>query len=1202
MILNELYGNFKEVLDDRSHKEAHRMNQLYTKFYDTLPIVDHSILYEVRDGQSVTDSPFAVFKYILEHDTEKTYHHIWAIQPSEELEKVIAPYRELPNVTFVERNSDDYLKWLAQAQYLLNNSTFQSFFVPRPEQTYINTWHGTPLKYMGYDIPGNPSGSQNVVRNFLNADYIISPNAHSTNLFSNAFRLDGIYEGSILEMGYPRNDLTMNSKREDIIAQLNQQGLTVSSNEKIVLYSPTWKGTDTNNADDNMKQIIREMDYLAEQIGPSYHVLMKVHPFLYDVATNYPEAQSRLVSDKMDMNELLSIVDVLITDYSSVFFDYLVTDKPILFYAWDKDLYSQNRGMYLDEKELPGPIYEHIGDVANAILHIEDVKSDYRDVYQAAKQRFVAYDDGKVSERLYRLVFKKESIDDVKVVRYANEKEKIFIYPGGLINNGITNSFINLTNNIDYDRYDVTVFIAASGKEEILHNQKRIHPKVRFLFKPGVPVYTFQEAVLDRLIRTHGLTPKLKPHYPEKAFEREIRRLTGGVHFDYAIDFSGYSFYWSKLVLATNSKRKICFLHSDMKADRNRTVNGVRPHYQNLLTMFSIYSKYDKLLAVSEATMNLNKSKLSKFTTDEQFGFCVNTIDPNRILNPPKKEFTQNKTSSHLELMNEIAIWQKTAKEVSIYRTLDEVNQGNPTVQHTVQADDCMHIFAQYHWHNENYYKISINDIYAGWCKETLLEIDAYDNEQDVDIAYHNVNNFGKLTNVTPKYYVWNVPFGAPGAHKKSDVTFFKDMIVHISKIAETPQATYYLISIDNHELGWINSNAVTLLEKISEMANHNPLSRSLAHTYVKFQYNKHKDLIEKANQLAKLEDKVKQYGYVLENLDRYKIFTEPPGRPDSKIVEHKKDLRGELIFVHKKQVFKDRVYYFIKKGASVAGWIDSRCVRLVPADYSVFIDEKDISYPAIVEEDSVEVYKELPTTAEVADFTLPDELHLKPLTVKKEMRTGHGHSVLLYDGDQKIGWVEKRAVTPYQCWIDIHNKIITLNHDDSFKFVTMGRLSPEKAQDKLIKAFAQIHKEYPNTKLYLLGDGQLRKSLDSLVKKLKLKDSVFLTGQLDNPFSFMKQCDVFVLSSKYEGQPMVLLEALTLKMKIVATNIVANRAALANGDYGLLTEVEEDISVESIYEAMKKIYLEPNLSFKEFDYRTYNQNAIENFYREIHE
>ena len=119
MILQEIFGNFKEVLDDRSHKEQHRRNQLYATYYDTLPTIDHSILYEAREGQSITDSPFAVFKYILEHDTEKTYQHIWAIQPSEELEKVIAPYREKSNVTFVDRNSDDYLKWLVQAQYLV---------------------------------------------------------------------------------------------------------------------------------------------------------------------------------------------------------------------------------------------------------------------------------------------------------------------------------------------------------------------------------------------------------------------------------------------------------------------------------------------------------------------------------------------------------------------------------------------------------------------------------------------------------------------------------------------------------------------------------------------------------------------------------------------------------------------------------------------------------------------------------------------------------------------------------------------------------------------------------------------------------------------------------------------------------------------------------------------------------------------------
>ena len=496
-----------------------------------------------------------------------------------------------------------------------------------------------------------------------------------------------------------------------------------------------------------------------------------------------------------------------------------------------------------------------------------------------------------------------------------------------------------------------------------------------------MPVYTFKEAFLDRLIRSHGLTPKLKPQYPTKAYEREIRRLTGGVHFDYAIDFSGYSYYWSKLILAANSKRKICFLHSDMKADRNRKVNGKKPHFQNLLTMFSIYYKYDKLLAVSEATMELNQSKLTRFTKDEQFGYCINTIDPDRILNPPKKNLAQNEEEAHLTLMNEIGKWQTSSETVSIYRTLDEIIEENPSIQHGVQADDEIHIFAQYHWQDENYCKIAINDTYVGWCKESLLQIEIVDHYEDENIQYQDLKMFGKLTNVSSNYYVWNLPFGAPGAHKKSDVTSFKDLIVYISKMAKTQQDTYYLISINRHELGWINSNAVTLIDKIGSIDKSNPLFRIIASAYVKMHYYNHKDLIGYVNRLATLEEKVKQYGYVLKDIDGYKLFTKPPTNPDSELVKHKKDLRGELIYVHKKQVFKDHAYYYMKKGSYLGGWIDSRYVRLVPPDYSVLIDEKEISYPAIVEEGiQLRYIKNFQLQRIVADFILPDESPLKTI------------------------------------------------------------------------------------------------------------------------------------------------------------------------------------------------------------------------------
>ncbi|MDV2887565.1 glycosyltransferase, partial [Alkalihalophilus pseudofirmus] len=118
-----------------------------------------------------------------------------------------------------------------------------------------------------------------------------------------------------------------------------------------------------------------------------------------------------------------------------------------------------------------------------------------------------------------------------------------------------------------------------------------------------------------------------------------------------------------------------------------------------------------------------------------------------------------------------------------------------------------------------------------------------------------------------------------------------------------------------------------------------------------------------------------------------------------------------------------------------------------------------------------------------------------------------------------------------------------------------MGRLTPEKGQDNLIKAFAKFNQGYRNSKLYILGEGPLRKDLSDLIQELNLEEDVFLVGQVDNPFYIMDKCNCFVLSSHYEGQPMVLLETMTLGMHIITTDIVANRTVLEQGRYGLLVE-----------------------------------------------
>lgn len=166
----------------------------------------------------------------------------------------------------------------------------------------------------------------------------------------------------------------------------------------------------------------------------------------------------------------------------------------------------------------------------------------------------------------------------------------------------------------------------------------------------------------------------------------------------------------------------------------------------------------------------------------------------------------------------------------------------------------------------------------------------------------------------------------------------------------------------------------------------------------------------------------------------------------------------------------------------------------------------------------------------------------------------------------------------------------------DGYNIVTMGRLSPEKKQDNLIKAFSKINKLYPESKLYLLGDGPLKKKLIQLVQDLGLTDSVYLLGHQDNPFELLRQCQLFVLTSDYEGQPMVLLEAMAVGLPVAATDIPATRYVLDNGNLGLLAK---DNSISGIESMLEKAY-ETDLSAANFNAYEYNKKAVEMFYQEI--
>ena len=181
--------------------------------YLAIPIRNNYIFYEAFSGLGILDNPRAIFTQLLEDPTFEYCTHIWSIADMDMAKDNIKEFEGLENVKFVQRESEEYYRYLASSKYLISNSTFGYFFVKRPEQVYINTWHGVPTKYMGYDhAVERVENARGPARNFLGADFLVSANEFMTDvMYKQAYKLDGLFNGKILEVGHPRSDLLINA-------------------------------------------------------------------------------------------------------------------------------------------------------------------------------------------------------------------------------------------------------------------------------------------------------------------------------------------------------------------------------------------------------------------------------------------------------------------------------------------------------------------------------------------------------------------------------------------------------------------------------------------------------------------------------------------------------------------------------------------------------------------------------------------------------------------------------------------------------------------------------------------------------------------------------------------------------------------------------------------------------------------------------
>ena len=371
--------------------------------------IDGKLVYfQTFSGRGYSDSPKAMYEYMLNAPEYRDYRFVWSFRDPEKHSFLLKNER----TTTVKFRSRADNRALRKAGYWIANYRMLDYQYPRKGQIYVQCWHGTPLKRLGYDIKASDNAMNSIeeIREKYRTDaqkftYLLSPSPFATEKFASAWNLNETGQtGKIIEEGYPRNDRLVKflpEEREEIIKKLG------AGDKRLILYAPTWRDNQHSSGEGYTYRTEVDFDRLKKELGDEYIILFRAH---YLVANSFDFDRYggfvRDVSSYDDINDLYIASDMLITDYSSVFFDYSNLKRPVIFYMYDLDQYANEvRGFYMPLDDLPGPIVKDEEALVNEIRSSEGRTPDEK--YMEFNRRFNPHEDGGASERVLRRVIRR---------------------------------------------------------------------------------------------------------------------------------------------------------------------------------------------------------------------------------------------------------------------------------------------------------------------------------------------------------------------------------------------------------------------------------------------------------------------------------------------------------------------------------------------------------------------------------------------------------------------------------------------------------------------------------------------------------------------------------------------------------------------------------------------------------------------------
>ena len=374
-------------------KHNYTVNRLFTwcvsavmRIWGVIIPIDKKLIVFSAHSRKYNDSPRTLYERMIKDPRYRGYKYVWALEDPENVQ-IPGPAEKVKSDTL------EYFKTTLKAKYWITCVNIErSLHYKKKGCRYLNTWHGTPYKYIGNDV-GNRKDYD-----FSNVDFWCYASQYEKDIFKRAFN---VKESSLIPTGMPRNDELYRVTDEEVLSIKNRIGLPLD--KKIILYAPTWRDSTDHGATYSIKPPINTK-YWEERLKDGYIVLFRTHGYTNKLLGVEFNDVIRDYSSYPSINDLLKVSDILISDYSATMTDYSILERPILCFAYDYEQYKNERGLYIDfEKDMPSGVLRTEDEVLSRIKKM-NYQEECKKTREMIKEK-ITYYGGNATDKCLEKVF-----------------------------------------------------------------------------------------------------------------------------------------------------------------------------------------------------------------------------------------------------------------------------------------------------------------------------------------------------------------------------------------------------------------------------------------------------------------------------------------------------------------------------------------------------------------------------------------------------------------------------------------------------------------------------------------------------------------------------------------------------------------------------------------------------------------------------